>query len=92
MTTAEEIVTRHLTVVEEHRGQLRFAERFTRTHGGELLFVHGIGWHKWDGARWAECTDGQEHRAVVGLIKTALNEMSGLGKDVLRRAQSTGPT
>ncbi len=81
MTTAEEVVARHLRVIEEHRGQLRFAERFTRTYGGTLLHVHGIGWHKWDGARWAECTDGQEHRAVVGLIKTALAEMPRLNMD-----------
>lgn len=81
MTTAEEIVGRHLHVTEEHRGQLRFAERFTRSYGGELMFVHGIGWHTWDGSRWAECTDGEEHRAVVALIKVALDEMSGLGSD-----------
>lgn len=79
--SAEEIVGRHLQVVEEHRGQLRFAERFTREYGGRLMFVHGIGWHTWDGARWAECIDGEEHRAVVGLIKTALNQVPTMGKD-----------
>ncbi|MGI8900682.1 MAG: DNA primase family protein, partial [Nocardioides sp.] len=81
MTTAEELVTRHLQVTEEHRGQLRFAERFTRTYGGELLFVHGLGWHTWDGARWDECVDGKEHRAVVALIKASLSEMPTMGQD-----------
>ena len=77
MSTAEEITARHLSSVgEEHRGQLRFAERFTRAHGGRLVFVHGIGWHIWDGARWAQCLDGEEHRAVVELIKTALSEIA----------------
>lgn len=81
MTTAEEIVTRHLAVAEDHRGQLRFAERFARAYGGELLFVHGIGWHTWDGARWAECVDGEEHRAVIALVKYALAEMPRLSMD-----------
>lgn len=66
---------------EKHRGQLRFAERFTRAYGGELLFVHGLGWHTWDGARWAECLDGQPHRSVVALVKTALTEMPQLTQD-----------
>lgn len=81
MTTAEQIVARHLPVTEEHRGQLRFAERFTRVHGGHLLFVHGLGWHSWDGARWAECVDGREHRAVIELVKGALAEMPSMGHD-----------
>ena len=81
MTTAEEILERHLGETEQHRGQLRFAERFTRTYGGQLLFVHGLGWHTWDGARWAVCIDGKEHRAVVALVKAALSEMPHLGSD-----------
>ncbi len=81
MTSAEEILARHVGQVEQHRGQLRFAERFTARYGGNLLFVHGLGWHTWDGARWAECVDGKEHRAVVALIKEALAEMPNLGID-----------
>ncbi len=81
MSTAEEILARHVGETEQHRGQLRFAERFTRSYGGDLLFVHGLGWHTWDGARWAECVDGKEHRAVVDLIKAALGEMAALRSD-----------
>lgn len=77
----ETVARHHLTVTEEHRGQLRFAERFTLVWAGRLLFVHGIGWHTFDGARWAECVDGIEHRAVIDLVKAALAEMPTLGKD-----------
>ncbi len=81
-TTAEQILARHAgEATEQHRGQLRFAERFTGSYAGKLLFVHGIGWHEWDGSRWAECVDGKEHRAVVALIKAALSEMPKLGAD-----------
>ena len=66
---------------EQHRGQLRFAERFTTTFGGEYLHVHGIGWHRFDGARWAECLDGAERRAVLELIKEAFGELQGLDSD-----------
>lgn len=83
MTSAAQIIAAHMEFSpgEVHRGQLRFAERFTREYGGELLFVHGLGWHLWDGSRWAECIDGEEHRGVVSLIKAALDEMSGMGSD-----------
>lgn len=66
---------------EEHRGQLRFAERFTTTFGGDFLHVFGIGWHKFDGARWAECLDGAECRAVLQLIKEAFGELGTLDVD-----------
>src|SRR3954452_10596043 len=66
---------------EQHRGQLRFAERFVREHDGRLLHVHGIGWHQYDGARWAECTDGAEVRAVKASITTALGDLSVLEPD-----------
>lgn len=85
MTTAEEILNDvGLIAGEQHRGQLRFAERFIREHGGKFLHVHGIGWHRFDGARWAECADGAEHRAALALIKLALAELPDLGKDERR--------
>lgn len=73
---------------ERHRGQLRFAERFTTEYAGQFLHAHGIGWHHYDGARWAECRDGAEHRAVIDLVKQALDDLSVLDKsdrdDLLR--------
>lgn len=66
---------------EQHHGQLRFAERFTRAYDGEFLHAHGIGWHSWDGARWAECKDGAETRAVIDLVKDALGEVPALNAD-----------
>lgn len=66
------------TAEEMHRGQLRFAERFTRSYGGRYLHAHGLGWHEYDGARWAECLDGSEKRAVVALVKDALGELPAL--------------
>lgn len=66
---------------ETHRGQLRFAERFTTRWGGEFLHVHGIGWHRYDGARWAPCLDGAQHRAVTTLIKEAFAQLPDLDTD-----------
>lgn len=84
-----EILEQHRALpAEQHRGQLRFAERFTRTYAGKLLHVHGIGWHWWDGSRWTPCDDGREVRAVHGLIKAALAELvdlaQGQRKDLLQ--------
>jgi putative DNA primase/helicase len=38
---------------EEHSGQLRMAYRLAKSHNNKLLYVHGIGWHYYDGKRWA---------------------------------------
>lgn len=59
---------------EQHHGQLRFAERFVSAYGGRYLFAHGIGWHEYDGCRWAECKDGSEVRGVVYLVKQAIRQ------------------
>ncbi|MFD7443908.1 phage/plasmid primase, P4 family [Streptomyces sp. NPDC059909] len=65
-----------------HRGQLRMAERFLEEHAEALRHVHGIGWHQWDGARWAADEQRADIQAAVATVKTALRELDGLdGKD-----------
>lgn len=41
------------------RSHQRLAARFEQYAEGQLLYVHGTGWHHWDGTRWAP-----DHRAV----------------------------
>lgn len=67
--------------VDQHHGQLRFAERFTRKHGDLFIHVHGIGWHRYDGIRWVECTDGAETRAMTSIVKAAYSELPHLGNE-----------
>jgi len=55
-----------------HRGQLRMAYRLARGYEGRLLHVHGIGWHRWDGRRWAEDDTGEAFRAVYDTVREAL--------------------
>lgn len=71
-------------VTEQHRGQLRMAERLARRYAGKLLHAHGIGWHYWDGARWAPDRDGAATRAVVAIAKAALHEAAEMGKGQAR--------
>lgn len=73
---ADEHVANH-----RHHGQLRMAQRFVREHRGRLLHVHGLGWHAWDGARWAQCKDGAPSRAAVVTIQTALRSLAELEKE-----------
>lgn len=74
-----------LTVVEgtgeQHRGQLRMAERIVRSQRGKLRHVHGIGWHLWDGARWARDTNGAAVRAAVLVMKSAYADLGRLGRE-----------
>lgn len=56
----------------EHRGQLRIAYRLADAYAGRLLYVHGIGWHTWDGTRWAEDDRGAAQNAVYDVLRQAL--------------------
>lgn len=60
--------------VEVHRGQPRMAYRLARDYRGRLLHVTGLGWHEWDGQRWARDESGAATRAVLDVLKRAWNE------------------
>ena len=67
--------------VDDHTGHLRFARRFVTRYGGRFLHAHGIGWHEFDGSRWAVCADGAATRAVGRLVRDAWCDLGKLGKD-----------
>lgn len=71
--------------VEMHRGQLRFAERLAHSHGERLRYAHGVGWHVWDGMRWAPDLDDFPRRAVVESLKSALRELSDVDDPASRK-------
>lgn len=78
---------------EAHRGQARMAYRLAEAYAGRLLYVNGIGWHWWDGRRWAEDLNGQAKRAVLDVLRTALTESledPELRKDVRKCETSAG--
>jgi putative DNA primase/helicase len=62
---------------EQHSGQVRMAYRLAHSHVDRLLHVHGIGWHYWDGTRWAEDVRGHAERAVLEVLAGALAESVG---------------
>jgi len=70
-----------MSTYDIHLGELRFGKRFSTTYAGRFLHVHGIGWHEYDGTRWAECLDGAEHRAMYELLKVASKEAKALTED-----------
>ncbi|MFD8851847.1 phage/plasmid primase, P4 family [Streptomyces sp. NPDC059604] len=82
----------------QHRGQLRMAERFIAEHGSQLRFVHGLGWHEWDQARWLLDEQRVDMAYAVKTVKTALQaleDMSGderddLYKDVRKSESASG--
>ncbi len=69
---------------EQHRGQLRFAERLADRHQHRLRHVHGVGWHVWDGARWARDPNGEAVRAAVQEVKAAYGELEHLDRTAER--------
>jgi putative DNA primase/helicase len=55
-----------------HRGQVRMAYRLAESYTGRLLHVTGLGWHSWDGSRWAHDERGEVKRAVFAELRRAL--------------------
>ncbi|HEY3713870.1 MAG TPA: phage/plasmid primase, P4 family [Jatrophihabitantaceae bacterium] len=78
---------------EQHRGQARMAYRLAAAHGNRLMYVHRVGWHVWDGARWAEDQHGAAKQAVLEVLRAALGESLGdkeLRTDVRRCESAAG--
>lgn len=63
---------------EQHRGQLRMAYRLAVGYTGTLLHVGNVGWHVWDGTRWASDQRGDAAKAVFTTLRCALTEAVGL--------------
>jgi putative DNA primase/helicase len=55
-----------------HRGQARMAYRVAERYEGEIVHVTGLGWHRWDGTRWAPDDRGAAKRAVLAELRHAL--------------------
>jgi putative DNA primase/helicase len=78
---------------EAHSGQVRMAYRLAHQFTDKLMFVHGLGWHAWDGRRWAEDDSGHARRAVLEILRDALTESIGdkqLRADVARCESDSG--
>ncbi|WP_368853497.1 hypothetical protein, partial [Streptobacillus moniliformis] len=57
------------------------------------MFVHGIGWHIWDGQRWIEDQRGEAKRAVLAVLREALADSLNdkeLRSDVHRCESASG--
>ncbi len=72
------------TPEDRDAGQFRMANRLAAEHKGELLYVHRIGWHHWDGTRWADDDAGTAERMASAIIQVALHEAIDHGDTVLR--------
>ena len=66
---------------EECSGQLRMAHRLAVGYRDRLMYVEGIGWHHWDGKRWAFDDGGYAKRAVIYILEQAIAETIGATKD-----------
>ncbi|PZP17069.1 MAG: hypothetical protein DI611_03900 [Brachybacterium faecium] len=62
---------------EQHRGQARIAYRLAAAYRSKLMFVRGLGWHVWDGARWSPDEKDQATTAVLEVLRTALADSLG---------------
>ena len=78
---------------DSHSGQVRIAYRLADAYNGKLKHVHGIGWHYYDGKRWAQDHTGAAPRAVLDVLKRAPAESlhnKDLRADVRRYESGSG--
>lgn len=54
-----------------HTDQAKMAYRLAVRYANQLMYVHGIGWHHYDGTRWAEANLGQATQAVLETLRAA---------------------
>ncbi len=80
---AEPVGSAVASAVDGHSGQVRIAYRLAQHYEDRILHVHGLGWHVWDGSRWAPDDAGHTKRAVLAVLRKALAE--SLGDKELRR-------
>jgi putative DNA primase/helicase len=52
-----------------HSAHLGMAVKMAKQFANKLLYVHGYGWHRWDGKRWAPDRNGAARRAVHTVIR-----------------------
>ncbi|WP_415855635.1 DNA primase family protein [Sinomonas sp. G460-2] len=69
------------------RSHRRIASRFAQYAKGKLIYVHGIGWHHWDGKRWAPDHGNVKTDAMMQMIlaeshNEAFGDTTGLLQDV----------
>lgn len=62
---------------EQHRGQARIAYRLAARYANRLMFARGLGWHVWDGSRWAPDDKAHATTAVLEVLRDALTESLG---------------
>ena len=64
---------------EIHRCQLRIAMRLAAAEQGRLLHVPGLGWHGWDGCRWAlDQGERVAKQSVMRAVRNARLEASSM--------------
>ncbi len=77
----------------EHSGQVRMARRLASSHAGKLLHVHDVGWLAWAGTHWSADDPGAPERAVLDVLRRALDESIGdqqLQRDARRCENASG--
>ncbi len=88
----QEIRDRELS--EQHRSHARMAYRLAAEHGTSLMHVYGLGWHSYDGARWALDERGRAEQAVLSTLRRAAAESvggdQGLWRDIQRCQSGAG--
>jgi len=69
ITEREDPATPDLAMIHFRLSDLGNAERFAHRHGDHVRHVEGLGWHFFDGRRWALDTSGHVQRLAAKTIR-----------------------
>lgn len=66
------------------RSHQRIAARFAQVANGRCLYVDGLGWHYWDGARWAADSRGKRaHKVLTELLTLCTTPAALADRDLI---------
>lgn len=68
-----------------HRTDQGNAERLVATHGDDLRYVPGLGWHHWTAQRWAPDEDGEAMRRMKATVRDLYTEAAALADEDERK-------
>jgi putative DNA primase/helicase len=71
----------------EHSAHLAMAIKFADQAAGRHLYVHGIGWHHWDGKRWAQDESGHTERELHELFRREWIAAYLIENETIRKAK-----
>lgn len=84
--TVDDLDADDVDTADRHHNHMRYALLFAKAYASSLMFVEGLGWHRWSGTHWVAPAGGAEKRAVRKLVFRQLRALPKVKDEQKRKA------